>query len=216
MWGGKTPPFPEEMIDAGMSKKDIEFYKLSTTGCMDIDQNVTCIVAPWRNTLIPKLKKGMLVEYAENIGGVGGVRVWAGRIVGFADDKNVAFLELFEPVPFMRTPEAVVPEEIRKGFYSDQSWALGYGLHQALEDNEPGKIPEGKWAEDEREFLLQEPMPLKEIEKFCKKHYPKEPHCAWHGMTMFIVPVRVGQGDFHPLREDTVDYYAGAVEVEYE
>ncbi len=206
----------DEQIERGLSAKDLYYLNLKRLGCLDDRERVTCVVAPWRNTTIPKLKRNMLVEYSEHLGGVSGIRVWAGRIVGFADSNNVVLLELFEPVPFMRTPESVVPEQIKKGFYSEVSWSLGYGLHQAMEDNAADLIPEGKWADDEREYLMKEGLALKDIEKFCKEHYPKEPHCVWHGMTMFIVPIRMGQGEFHPLREDTVDYYEGVVEVEYE
>lgn len=218
---GRSIFFPEQ-VEAifsegrNLSEQEVNLLTLRNMECLDEGDRVTCAVAPWSQVVIPVLRRGMLVEYAESAGGIAGLRVWAGRIVGIEREDGVALLELFVPSTFMRTPEAIVPEKIKKGYYSSLSLSFGYGLHQALEDNEPALVPPGKWTEDEREYVLDQPVELSVIEDFCRRNYPDEGHCVWHAMLMYICPVRATGGAFHPLREDTVGAYAGEVEVRYE
>lgn len=215
----------QEMFERGerVSQRDLEFDALITQGCLDIDQNVVCEMAPWSQVVIPDPKKGMLLEYALPLGGVQGVRVWAGRVVGTEDGGDVVLFELFEPAGFVSGPRPKAAEKIRPNFHSGFSRVLGAGLVQALEDRRTDLPPDlasaleaGRWTEDRREFVLSEPVDFGLVREFCAAHHGDEPACAWQGMLMYVVPIRKGTGRFHPLREETTGYYAGELEVEYE
>lgn len=215
----------QEMLERGerVSQRDLEFDALAGQGCLDIDQNVVCEMAPWSQVAIPDPKKGMLVEYALPLGGVQGVRVWAGKVAGTEDGGEVVLLELFEPAGFVSAPRPKAAEKIRPGFHSGLAHVLGAGLVAGLEEHRTDLPPElataldkGRWTEDQREFILSEPVDFGLVRGFCARHYADEPACAWQGMLMYVVPIRKGAGRFHPLREETTGYYAGELEVEYE
>jgi hypothetical protein len=204
----------QEMLERGekVSQVDLEFDALATQGCLDIDQNVVCELAPW-STVTVKPRKGMLVEYALPVGGVQGVRVWAGRVAGTEEDGSVVLLELFEPATFVSAPRPKAADRIRPGFHSSLSVALGAGTAAALEEHRDG-LPEdlagalegGKWTEDRREFMLAEPVPFESVRAFCAARYPDSPACAQQAMLMYVVPIRAGSGRFHPLRQETTGY----------
>lgn len=225
MWSGRTLPFTDEFIESGPTIRDIEFMKIRDTGCMGPDETVVCMVSPWDLTRIRRLKRGMLVEYAEYAGGgewqgTGGKRVWAGRIVGLRDEGRTALLELFEPVTYYRTPDMIVNDEIKPGFYSDSSWAFGYGLMEAMEmAGKTDDLPPGKWTEDKKEYLLEEPYPIARVQEFCAEHFPdaRDRIGFFHALTMFIVPIEVsGSGQWHPLRQDRMDDYMASIRVNYD
>lgn len=210
------PAIIQDRLEAGetASQKDWMFQDLMDRGCMDEDQRVTCYSFKYGDVRIPpdKLKKGMLVDYVHGGRGYGMTAGWAGRIAGFEDDKNVVLLELLVPTPFIRLPDTTVTEKIRKGFYASKTAFMAYGLVQALElQGQP--LPPGKKSDDDREYALDNMMDLAEIETFCAQHYPGEPHCFYHAMLMYIVPVKADEGTFHPLPEAIVD---PEVVVEYE
>lgn len=223
IWSGRTLPFTDEFIESGPTIRDIERMKIRDTGCMGPDETVTCIISPWDQTRLRSLKRGMLVEYAEFAGGgewqgTGGKRVWAGRIVALRNEGRTALLELFEPVTYYRTPDMTVNEAIEPGFYSESSWAFAYGLMEVLEmAGREDLIPAGRWTEDKKEYLLEEPYPIERIRELCAEHHPDEPHCFFHALTMFLVPIEVaGSGQWHPLRQDRMDDYMASIQVNYD
>lgn len=219
--GDRLPPIamlqPElqDILEQGgkVSMKDHIFHALMAKGWIDIDQRVTCDSFEARHVRIDpqRLEPGMIIEFSE----AGGGPEWAGRFVGLEElgDKRIALIEVFAPTPFMRAPEAIVPAAIRPGFYSRKTGAFGYGLAQAWEDRR-GKLPKGKWTDDEREYILDDWMDLGEIEKLCKEFYPNEPHCIWHALMLFIIPVDIAKGTFHPMPEggDPDEFVVEAIE----
>lgn len=235
LYRGMLPPFPEEMLERGMSRQDILRVDLERTGCLDDKSRVSCVIADWSQLDLTEIEKGMFVEYSEGYAvthaqeGTGGIRVWSGRIVGaLPASKNpegtwpIALLEAFEPVTYYRTPQGVNNLVIKKGYYSEKAVVLAYGLVEAMEDFEKEteeKIfpKEGRWSDDRKEYFLDQPMDIKIIEKFCKENYPNEVHCLLQGMLMFIIPINVGElGNFKPLRRGDLEDYVKAVQFEYE
>lgn len=234
--GGSSLPFSEEDVGEGLSEQDLRYRDLMNAGCIDVDQNVTCIQARWQDVELIELERGMTVEYAEWYSptsaeeGTGGIRVWPGRVVGtLPKSKNkegpwpIALLELFEPVSYYRTPQAINNEVVKAGHYSEKVWVISYGLYEALEDYAPDMVPkEGEWTKDKREFWMKEPLPLTHafIGDFCKNKVPQRKHhvkCFLQALTLFIIPINVGEkGNFHPLRRDVVEEYIKAVQFEYE
>jgi hypothetical protein len=142
----------------------------------------------------------MLVEFREDLRESGG---WPGKIVGIEDGGKVALLELFTPTPYMEMPDAVANEAIRKGFYASRTYALGYGLKQAMEDQNM-ELPPGGLSDDEKEWILSEFLDMSVIEDFCKANYPDDPHCMFHGMLVYILPVWTNKGVFLPLPENVI------------
>lgn len=234
--GGSSLPFSEEDVGEGLSEQDLRYRDLMNAGCLDEDQRLICIQSRWEDTELIEIKKGMTLEYAEwyspssHEEGTGGIRVWPGRIVGtMPKDKNpegawpIALLELFEPISYYRTPQAINNEVIKRGHYSEKVWVISYGLYEALEDYAPDRLPrEGEWTKDKREFWMKEPLPLTHeyVEQFCKSVVPERKHhvkCFLQSLTLFIIPINVGEkGKFHPLRRDAVDDYITAIQFEYE
>ena len=184
-----------EQLEAGerVSLRDVFFRELMDTGCLDIDQNVTCYSFDSRNVRVRALRKGMAVEVDDDAG-VG----WAGKVVGL--EGKTVLLEQFAPVTFMRTPKSIDFSKIRKGFYSSEAWALGFGIMDGFEEHGI-KPPAGVLDEDEREYALREPMPIAEIERFCAQYYPDVKHCVYQAMTMFVIPINSQKADFLPLPE---------------
>lgn len=209
----------QDRLEAGgtASQKDWMFQDLMDRGCLDQEQRVTCYSFKSEEVKIPtdKLKKGMLVDYVYGGKGYGMTAGWAGKIAGFEDGRSTVLLEILVPTPFLRLPDTTVVERIRKGFYSSKVAFIGYGAVQAFEDHGHA-LPPGKMSEDAREYVLNELMDFSEIEQFCTQHYPEEPHCKYHAMVMYIVPIALkgeSTGVFHPLPEAVVD---PEVVVEYE
>lgn len=206
--GDRLPPVNQlqpqlqDILEEGgkVSFKDHIYASLMAKGFIDLEQRVTCDTFEARHVKIDpnRLKKGMVVEFSE----AGGGPEWAGRFVGFDEvgDTKVALVEMFAPTPFMRAPEAIVPHGIRPGFYSSKTGALGYGTAQAWEDRR-GKLPKGKWTDDEREYILDEWEDLSIVEDLCREYYSNEPHCVWQAMMLYVIPLNIGKGTFHPMPE---------------
>lgn len=215
LWAGRTMPLPEELLERGVSKRDILRYSLESScqDCLDERDRVVRIVTPWRNVTLDPLEIGMMTEYVEE--GRQGTRVIAGRLVGRS--AHSVYLELFEPLTAMRLPEKTVADDIKKGFYSDRTWALSADTYAALEDVAPDTIPKGEWTSDREEYLLSEPVDIATLKEFCDKNYPKESLCLLSCLVYFIVPIS-DKGAFRPLRADEqmVDYYGEGFRVEYE
>ncbi len=167
---------------------------------MDADQNVLCYSFNALTTPIRGIKPGMAVLVRDNETQEVG---WPGRIVGITKHKklgSVMLLEQFEPIAFMQTPDALLPEMIKKGYYSDQTWVLGYGTVDGLE--EAGlPVPPGERRVHERDYILDEPMPLSEIREFCKKSYPDSPNCFMQAMMLYILPLVIKEVQLFPFPE---------------
>jgi hypothetical protein len=199
--GGKTKSLPtmavdlREQLEAGgkVSQRDMLFRELMDVGCLDADQNVFCHSFESRFVTLRALRKGMAVEIGDEDG-----NGWPGRVIGF--DGTVVLIEQFAPVTLMRAPSATVWDKIKPGFYSKEVIALGHGIVDSF-DEQGVALPEGAFSEDRREYELKEPMPLSEIEKFCKKHYEGKPDCAMQAMTLFILPINSKEAKFFPLPE---------------
>lgn len=187
-----------------VSEAEAAYEMLKGRGQLDEDDNVLFdIFWPNQTTVAPEdLEPGMLVQFSEQ----GKPPGWPGRIVGFTDGNKVALLELFTPTAYMEVPDAVANESVKKGYYSSKTFALGYGVSQALED-QGRELPPGKWSDDERQYVLKEWMDISVVEELCRQHYPDEPHCLWQSLLFYIVPLHLdGQytGTFHPLPEKVI------------
>lgn len=189
-----------------ISEAQAEYGLMENAGCIGPNRTVTCATF-WSNQVrIPPelLKRGMLVEYDDDKKGT-----FPGRIVGFEDDRKIALLEVFTPVPFMDSPLAIFNKAIRKGFYSSRTYSIGYGLRHAFEDASV-PLPPGKKADPEgRQYVLDELMDISVIEDFCQKHQPGEGHCVWMGLILYIIPLDLSApseylGRFHPLPEHMI------------
>lgn len=195
-------PELQDVLEQGgrISYKDHVFAYLMARGNINDDLEVTCDSFEAQHVSIDpsKLKKGMLVEFSE----AGGAAEWPGRFIGFRNvaGDRIALLEVFAPTPFMRAPEAIVPQAIKPGFYSSKTGALGYGTAQAWEEHR-GKLPPGKWADDEREYILDDWMDLSRVEDLCEEYFSDHPHCLWQAMMLFIIPLNIQKGSFHPMPE---------------
>jgi hypothetical protein len=198
-----------ERLEQGgtVSEAEAEYNRLKGRGMLDANDNVLYdIFWPNQTTIATAdLERGMLVQFS-GAGTEEKRTMWPGRIVGFSKRGDVVYLELFTPQSIMEMPTAIALEELRKGFYSSKTFALGYGTVQAMEDKEL-ELPAGQWDEKERQYVLKEWMDISEIEKFCKENYPEEPHCLWQSLVMYVVPLNLeGEyaGRFHPLPEKVI------------
>jgi hypothetical protein len=189
-----------------VSEAQAEFGLMQNAGCVGPDETITCATFWADQVKIPPemLKRGMLVECHDDKKGD-----FPGRIVGFEDDRKIALLEVFTPVPFMESPRSIVNRSIRKGFYSSKTYSIGYGLRHAFEDA-GFPLPPGKKSDaDGRQYVLDELMDLSIIEDFCKKNYPDEGHCVWMALILYIIPIDLKapsefRAEFHPLPEHAI------------
>lgn len=212
------PPEAVERLEAGepLSWKDIMETWLRRSGCLDDAGNVTCFDVDSKVVTIPwdKVGPGMLVEFHDEKMKAD----FAGRVAAVEGDTledRIVYLELFEPTPFMDAPEAMAPWKIRPGFHSSLTWKLGYGTAEAWQKSGM-PFPPGDWQPDPEgkrkrpHYVLKEPIPLSEVEAFCRKNYPEEPHCIQQSMVMYVVPVQPSPrrrdhqgGVFTPIPEES-------------
>jgi hypothetical protein len=210
------PDYLMKRLEEGhsISFAQIEHDSLVQRGCIDPDDRVYCYTF-WSNEVVihPKqLKRGMLVEY-DYILQDKEHHSCQGRIVGFMDKNQVALLELFTPLPYLQVPDEVDGELIKKGFYSEGTYAIGYGTYEAFEiaEEESGKklIPEGTWDNDHRIYTLKDFMPLSVVQDLCAEAYGDQPHCLWQALIMYIVPIKLYddqyKGTWRPLAERAVE-----------
>jgi len=203
----KLPVIAEvyDALEAGekISEADAEYQRLKFGELLGPGDTVLWNVAQANQVTIPPemLKKGMLVEVNANDGFYGN-----GRIVGYGKSPNVVLLELFTPVSYFSATDAIANEEVKPGFFSANTYSLGYGTLQGMEDMglpiPPGKYLDGK----EKEWILDELMPVSEIEAFCKKYYPQAPLCTLQSKIYYILPLYTNTDGkyhavFHPLPE---------------
>lgn len=196
-----------EQLEAGgtLSQADVLFRDLSDRGCMDLDQNVFCYTFPSSDVFIDKPERGQLVEIWDIANGVAG---WPSVYLG----KKGKYLGLFEqlsPAPYMRTPEALLPADVEKSYMMPVTWTLGYGLAHALEDVGPG-LPPGTWSEDKEDYVLDKPIPISVIERFCndprtwdKLRQGKNDFCLQQAMMLHTLPLVMKEILLRPLPEGT-------------
>jgi hypothetical protein len=221
------PPEIFALLETGgrASWQDVHRTWLERAGCLDKRNRVVCFSFDSQHVEIPpeSLTSGMLVEFADRGGVSGGPRAgWAGRVVGSRTDPEygpIVLVELFEPVPFVDGPESWAPWEIRPGFHSSKTFALGYGTVDVYRlSGTP--LPPGGFDPDKRnKYILDEPMDLSIVERLCRENYPDEPICFQQSMIMYILPLvprrdpkgRFEGGMFRPLPEQAVR--AGEIQV---
>jgi len=217
MRGEKLPVIYEVLQDLERGEKiseaDAEYARLKYGDALGPDDTVLWNSVQANRVSIPpdKLEKGMLVE----VEGPGNPEFYgAGRIVGRGKSKDVVLVELFTPVSYWSSTGAIVSEEIQPGFYSANTYSIGYGTRHVMEDNNiplpPGKLSGYR----DREYILEELMPVSEIKKICKLVPPqgsaqegKPDFCLLQSLIYYILPVNV-KGKFHvtfrPLPENVI------------
>lgn len=201
-------PDLRERLEAGekVSHADTVFRDLADRGCIDVDQNVFCYTFPADDVTISDPEPGQLVEID------GG---WPGVILGFEDVETaksaLTIIQQFTPVPYMRTPEALLPASVQKSYTLPLTWTLGVDLVKAIEKTGT-KLPPGNWSENREEYLLDEPIPLSEIEAFCenpetwrKLGQGKNILCAQQAMMLHTLPLVTREISLRPLPEGTSD-----------
>ena len=200
-------PDLRERLEAGekVSHADVIFRDLVDRGCIDIDQNVFCYTFPADDVRIEEPVPGQLVE----IDGGG----WPGVVLGFEDverakDKLILIQE-FTPVPYLRTPEALLPAAVKKSYTLPFTWTLGVDLVKAIEKT-GGKLPPGSWSENREDYVLDQPIPLSEIEDFCedpktwrKLGQGKNILCLQQAMMLHTLPLVRDEISLRPLPEGT-------------
>jgi len=216
------PPHMWEILESGgmVSQRDVQAAWLIRSGCLDEHDNVTCDTFSEEHVVIPadKLHPGMMVEFRDEKMN----QNFPGKIVDIRGEGKdiIVYMELIEPLPFMDAPEAMEPQFIRPGFYSQQTIKIGYGTYEAIKKAikarvskiklPPGKIEEDKEGRrDGEHYVLKEPMPLSVIEEFCQsycneKNYPNAEkrdmalrYCVWQSLMLYIVPIHP-----EPIRPD--------------
>lgn len=237
---GSLPVDVDEVIGRRMSLRDLRYGDLMNAGCLDLEQRIVCAQSEWSQTYIRKPERGMMVEFVEEhyastqAEGTGGIRSFPGKVIGtLPKSKNkdgpwpIAYLELFQPIPYYWTPQAINNSAVLPWMHSGQAWTLQQGLYYAIEDYAPELLPlKGRWnpelneSTDEGTFWLEEPIPLEEIRRICEELVPKANQsvkCFLQGLMMFVIPLNVGEsGRFHPLRRGSLETYIDEVRVEYD
>jgi hypothetical protein len=196
-----------EQLEGGgkVSQADVLFRDLVDRGCIDLDQNVFCYTFPSSDVFIDKPERGQLVEIWDIANGVAG---WPSVYLG----KKGKYLGLFQqlsPAPYMRTPEALLPADVEKSYMMPVTWTLGYGLAHALEDVGAG-LPSGTWSEDKEDYVLDRPIPISQIERFCKDPQTwkklgqgENIFCLQQAMMLHTLPLVMKEILLRPLPEGT-------------
>jgi len=193
-----------EKIEKGekVSPADVLFRELADRGCMDLDQNVFCYTFPSDDVTIDIPKVGQLVEISE-----GGASGWPGVITGFEPvaGQALVLIEQFSPVPYMRTPEALLPEAVKASYALPVSWVFGLGLAKAIKKF-GASLPPGKWSDDGNDYMLESPVPISEVEEFCRRSVPKprqNPLCVQQAMMLRTLPLIMTEITLRPFPEGT-------------
>lgn len=208
-------PDLRERLEAGdkVSHADAVFRDLVDRGCIDVDQNVFCYTFPSKDVIIEDPEPGQLVEIDE--GGLPGV------ILGFEDVERakgkLVLIQMFTPVPYLRTPEALLPAAVQKSYTLPLTWALGVDLVKAIEKT-GGKLPPGEWSENGEDYVLEQPIHLSEIEGFCddpetwkKLGQGKNILCLQQAMMLHTLPLVRDEISLRPLPEGTTDDVVASV-----
>jgi len=206
--------FEEHARRLGLDKEKTSalYEQMIADNCLDMDGKIQCLWAYWRDLEIMP-KRGRLTEYTEDDPEhVMAIKNFPGKIVGIEGD--IILMEVFEPITFMRAPEAIDYRKIQKGFYEPTVVAVGLDTAEAWKRRDPATFPQGRWSDDKYEWILAQPIPLEEFRIFCDKHFPNEPGCLYQGVLLWIIPIDTREpGAFRPMREDLADYFAGTYQV---
>ena len=129
---------------------------------------------------------GRHVRYRE------GDQAWEGTVIHVSLDGTV-FLELDEPTPFMKLPDAIVPDLVVQDAVLDESYGLGSGIHEAL-TTAGVRIEPGVWEDFGNRvkyfYLFQEPQPIQPFIDFCKtKHHRDQKLCWLQAAVLGVVPI---------------------------
>jgi len=209
-----------ENIGIDEEKKAALYEQMIADNCLDAQGRITCMWAYWRDVEVEP-KRGTLVEYTEHDpDSVMAIATFPGRIVGI--EGPIVLMELLWPLTFMRTPIAVVSQAIRPGFHSEEAHAIGVDTYNHWKRKSPDSLPPGKVSKDGWEYEFEQSQPAQVLKEYCEKYHKERDWqgflgCIAQGLLMYIVPIGTEHksfGAFRPLREDIVDYYAGAFEVE--
>ncbi len=65
------------------------------------------------------------------------------------------------------------------------------------------RIPPGKWSEDKMDYILDNPVPMEWVKKFCKKHHPDSPLCVQQALLLHTLPLIENEITIRPLPEGT-------------
>lgn len=201
-------PDLRERLETGekVSHADAIFRDLVDRGCIDVDQNVFCYTFPSKDVILEEPEPGQLVEIDDGLPGV---------VLGFenverAKDKLV-LVQMFTPVPYLRTPEALLPAAVKRSYALPFTWTLGVDLVKAIEKT-GGKLPKGSWSENGEDYILDEPIPLLEIDAFCddpmtwkKLDQGKSIFCLQQAMMLHTLPLVRDEITLRPLPEGTTD-----------
>jgi hypothetical protein len=184
-----------------VSEVEAEYSLVKNAGGIGPDDTVAFHTVWAKDITIPpeKLKSGMVVEVQAPPDFYG-----AGRIVGRAKNKDVVLLEVFTPVSYFSATDSLANEEIKPGFYSNNTYSIGYGTRQTMEDNGI-PLPPGKFLDEkEREYILNDLLDIKFIDELCRKHQPDEPHCLLQSLIFYVMPLNTKgryAATFRPLPE---------------
>jgi hypothetical protein len=117
-----------------------------------------------------------------------GNREWRGTVVDIHAPESIALFELDKPMSFMNAPWAIAIKAIDERMYLRETSRIGYGLRAAMED--AGALPAGHFEDvEERIYLLDQPMDIRDAQKFCKERHPGEKLCWLQGAVMRAVPI---------------------------
>lgn len=193
-----------ETLEKGgkVSPADSLFRELLDRGCLDVEQRVFChTFSSDQVEILTPPKKGIGVEVEGARGSTAGAP-WAGRVVSHSQKTGIVRIQLFAPVSFMKTPEALEPREVKKGDAFPETWIIGKGIAHMMEDQEGIVLPAGRYSEDGEEYLLESPIPLEEFEEVCRRYYPDEPLCLKQAMMMSVLPLYISEVTLRPLPEE--------------
>lgn len=179
------------------------------------------------------IEPGMIVQFTDSGGSKSSV---VGRVVGTEPDpkdkSKIVYLEVFEPVPALLAPGAHAPWMIQPSFIPDKTWVIGFGTLEAMKRKKLD-IPSGMFDPQDpkkKVYFLDQPIPLSDIEAFCKKYYPDNPQCVWQSMVYMVIPIHAASdpqgrhqgGIFRPFPDDIrkteieaqIDYFGEGMEFE--
>lgn len=197
-YGQRMIPIPDylmRLLEQGrtLSWADVEHDSLEQRNCLDSEDRVRCYTFfPSEVSILPEqLRRGMIVEYIEE------GKEFQGIIIGFSKDRKVAYLELFTPLPYNALPQAISNEDIQSSFYPEVTFALGYGVHEALrlaeEESGESLIPAGKWDNEDpwvhEIYTLKEFMPISVVKEICDQYYGGQPHCLLQSLILYVAPI---------------------------
>lgn len=191
------PPEIQARLDAGerISWKDVIETWVARGGCLNEKREVTCYDVNGEEVILrtDKIQPGMLVEFFDEKLKKWG---WAGRVVKVDGEGRTLtiYVEVFEPVPWMDSPDAMDAEKIQPGFFSSMTWKLGPGTAEAWQKSKL-PMPPGEWlpsttGRGRHEYLTKEPVPIEAVREMCERFHPGEAACVTQSLMLYILPIK--------------------------